>query len=159
MRARLHAPATVVLHFPTPKNRLPFLIRGLQLQPHIKCVNRPARKKVPHLLRPHHHIHAHVVPAPHRRIYPSQRRRHRPHFSRRTDRPGHFRLFSHRKRSGKLWPSRGTSSSSRRRSRARRTFRRNRKNIHSHLLIPQKRLTKRQLRRIHIRRGHRRIRD
>src|SRR3989442_9860610 len=65
MSARLDELFVIVLDFPAPENHLAFFIRGLQLQPDIEGVHGAAREKVPDLARSHHHIHPHVIAAPH----------------------------------------------------------------------------------------------
>ncbi len=58
----------------------------------------PPGRKMPNLPRAHHHIHQHIIPAPHRRIHASQRSGKRSRFTCWTFRQRQIRFFSHGKR-------------------------------------------------------------
>ena len=68
MRAGFHRAFAVVLNFAAPEKYLSVFVGGLQFQPGVERVHRPAGEEVPDLARTHNDVHANVIAPANRRI-------------------------------------------------------------------------------------------
>src|SRR5258706_11453691 len=74
MRPFFDRALAIILDLAAPEKLLPLFIDGLQLEPHIEGIDRPAGEKVADLARSNDYVDANVVTPPHGSIHATERR-------------------------------------------------------------------------------------
>ncbi len=94
VRPFFHWAFAVVFGFAAPEKRLAFLVGGLQLEPHVERIDRPAGEEVADLARAHNDVDTHIVAAAHLCIHTPQRSGDGSRFARRSPGQRSIRFFA-----------------------------------------------------------------